>query len=58
VVLAAGPESHPIAEFAVDLPRPRDVAEIGLQPRFLDLHRQIWQTLKAQVLAAHARASA
>jgi NitT/TauT family transport system ATP-binding protein len=56
VVLAAGPESHPIAEFIVDLPRPRDVAEIGLQPRFIDLHRQIWQTLKAEVLAAHARA--
>jgi NitT/TauT family transport system ATP-binding protein len=56
VVLAAGPESHPIAEFAVDLPRPRDVAEIGLQPRFIDLHRQVWQTLKAEVLAAHARA--
>jgi sulfonate transport system ATP-binding protein len=56
VVLAAGPESRPIAEFVVDLPRPRDVAEIGLQPRFIDLHRQVWQTLKAEVLAAHARA--
>jgi NitT/TauT family transport system ATP-binding protein len=56
VLLAAGPESHPIAEYTVDLPRPRDVAEIGLQPRFIDLHRQVWQTLKAEVLAAHARA--
>jgi NitT/TauT family transport system ATP-binding protein len=56
IVLSAGPESCPIAEFAVDLPRPRDVAEIGLQPRFIDLHRQVWQTLKAEVLAAHARA--
>ena len=27
VVLSAGPESHPIGEFAIDLPRPRDVAE-------------------------------
>jgi NitT/TauT family transport system ATP-binding protein len=57
VVLAAGPESHPVAEFAVDLPRPRDVVEISLQPRFLDLHRRIWEILKAQVLAAYARAS-
>jgi len=56
VVLAAGPESRPIAEFVVDLPRPRDVAEIGLQPRFIDLHRQVWQTLKSEVIAAHARA--
>jgi len=55
VVLAAGPESHPIAEFTVDLPRPRDVAEIGLQPRFIDLHRQVWQTLKTEVLSAYAR---
>jgi NitT/TauT family transport system ATP-binding protein len=58
VVLAAGPESRPVAEFDVDLPRPRDVAEIGLQPRFVDLHRKIWQTLKQEVMAAHARARA
>jgi len=56
VVLSAGPESRPIAEFTVDLPRPRDVAEIGLQPHFLELHREIWRTLKDQVLTAHARA--
>ena len=58
VVLAAGPQSRPVAEFAVDLPRPRDVAEIGLQPRFVELHRQIWHTLKDQVMTAHARAQA
>ena len=28
VVLSAGPASHPIGEFAIDLPRPRDVAEV------------------------------
>ena len=56
VVLSAGPRSRPVAEFAVDLPRPRDVAEIGLQPRFVELHRQIWHTLKDQVMTAHARA--
>src|SRR3954464_1443127 len=33
VVLAARPEAHPIGEFAIDLPRPRDVAEIRLTPR-------------------------
>ncbi len=30
VVLSAGPATHPIGEFAIDLPRPRDVAEIRL----------------------------
>jgi NitT/TauT family transport system ATP-binding protein len=58
VVLSAGPESRPIAEFAIDLPRPRDVAEIGLQPQFRSLYRQIWAALKDQVLTAYARAHA
>ena len=38
VVLSAGPATHPIGEFAIDLPRPRDVAEIRLTPRFIELH--------------------
>ena len=38
VVLSAGPATHPIGEFAIDLPRPRDVAEIRLTPRFVELH--------------------
>src|SRR5262247_1708564 len=53
VVLAAGPESHPIGEFAIDLPRPRDVAEIRLTPRFIELHTQIWHAMKAEVLKGY-----
>ena len=56
IVLAAGPRSHPVSELAIDLPRPRDVAEIRLDARFVALHAQIWQTLKQQVMVAHARA--
>src|SRR5205823_8606541 len=37
VVLSAGPESHPIGAYEIDLPRPRDVAEIRLAPRFIEL---------------------
>jgi len=55
VVLAAGPESHPIGEFAIDLPRPRDVADIRLTPRFIELHTQIWHAMKAEVLKSYAR---
>jgi NitT/TauT family transport system ATP-binding protein len=58
VVLAAGPRSRPIAELAIDLPRPRDVAEIRLDARFVELHALIWQTLKQQVMLSHARADA
>jgi NitT/TauT family transport system ATP-binding protein len=56
VVLSAGPESRPIAEFTIDLPRPRDVAEVGLQPRFVELHAAIWQALKREVMKAHEHA--
>lgn len=33
VVLSAGPGTHPIGEFVIDLPRPRDVAEVRMQPQ-------------------------
>ena len=55
VVLSAGPEAHPIGEFAIDLPRPRDVAEIRLTPRFIELHTRIWHAMKAEVLKSYAR---
>lgn len=53
VVLSAGPESHPIGEFEIDLPRPRDVAEIRLTPRFIDLHTRIWHAMKEEVLKGY-----
>jgi NitT/TauT family transport system ATP-binding protein len=55
VVLSAGPATHPIGEFAIDLPRPRDVAEIRLSPRFIELHDRIWHTMKEEVLKGYAQ---
>ncbi len=55
VVLSAGPESHPIGEFEIDLPRPRDVAEIRLTPRFIELHTEIWHAMKEEVLKGYAQ---
>ncbi|MCZ7564128.1 MAG: ABC transporter ATP-binding protein [Burkholderiales bacterium] len=55
VVLSAGPETRPIGEFAIDLPRPRDVAEIRLTPRFIELHTEIWHRMKAEVLKGYAQ---
>ncbi len=54
VVLSAGPAARPIAEFPVDLPRPRDVAEVRLVPVFQDLFRRIWAELRGEVLRAYA----
>jgi NitT/TauT family transport system ATP-binding protein len=53
VVLSAGPASHPIGEFAVDLARPRDVAEVRTAPRFIELHQAIWDVLREEVLKGY-----
>lgn len=55
VVLSAGPGSHPIGEFAIDLPRPRDVAEVRTTPRFVELHQAIWDVLREEVLKGYAQ---
>jgi len=55
IVLSAGPGSHPIGEFQIDLPRPRDVAEIRLTPRFIELHTLIWHAMREEVLKSYAR---
>jgi NitT/TauT family transport system ATP-binding protein len=58
VVLSAGPATRAIGEFKVDLPRPRDVAELRDDPRFSELHRQIWHAMKDEVLKSYARSKA
>lgn len=55
VVLSAGPATHPIGSFNIDLPRPRDVAEIRLTSCFVELHREIWRVLKDEVLKGYAQ---
>jgi len=55
IVLSAGPATHPLGEFVIDLPRPRDVAEIRMSPRFVELHEAIWRVLKDEVLKGYAQ---
>lgn len=55
VVLSAGPATRPIGEFAVGLPRPRDVAEVRSDPRFAALHAQVWAVLRDEVLKGYAQ---
>jgi NitT/TauT family transport system ATP-binding protein len=55
VVLSAGPATHPIGEFSIDLPRPRDVAEIRLSSHFVELYTQIWRRMKSEVLKGYAQ---
>jgi len=56
VVMSAGPAGRLIGGFPIDLPRPRDVAEIRLTQRFVELHKLIWQALRDEVQKAYAHA--
>lgn len=53
IVLSAGPGTHPIGEFAVPLPRPRDVTGIRTHPQFVGLHNNIWNVLRDEVLKSY-----
>ena len=53
VVFSAGPGSHPIGEFYIDITRPRDVAEVRVTPRFIELHNAIWDDLREEVLKGY-----
>lgn len=55
IVMSAGPKSHPIGEFTIDLQRPRDVSEIRTTPRFIELHTAIWSVLRDEVLKGYAQ---
>jgi NitT/TauT family transport system ATP-binding protein len=53
VIMSAGPAARIIGDYAIPLARPRDIAEIKLDPRFVEIHRQIWHTLKEEVLKGY-----
>ena len=54
VVMTSGPGSVK-AVYDIDLPRPRGaVQDIRFQPAFLELHRQIWESLREEVERAYA----
>ena len=55
VVMTVGPGTVK-AVYDIDLPRPRGaVQEIRFEPRFLELHHQIWESLREEVERAYAR---
>jgi len=58
VIMSAGPAARIIGDWRVKLSRPRDIAEIKLDPAFHDLHREIWQMLKSEVIKGYAQAEA
>jgi NitT/TauT family transport system ATP-binding protein len=54
VVITAGPGTIK-GTYQVDLPRPRNIAEIRFQPRFIELYEEIWNDLRDEVLVSYER---
>jgi NitT/TauT family transport system ATP-binding protein len=55
VVMSAGPAARIIGDFRVALPRPRDIAEVRLEPAFHHIHKEIWASLRVEVQKAYAQ---
>jgi NitT/TauT family transport system ATP-binding protein len=55
VVMSAGPAARIIGDFRVNLPRPRDIAEVRLEPAFHHIHKEIWSQLRTEVQKGYAQ---
>jgi len=53
IIMSAGPASRIVGDWTIALPRPRDIAEVRLEPAFHQVHRDIWAVLKAEVLKTY-----
>src|SRR3954451_12162292 len=53
VIMSAGPSARIIGDWPVPLPRPRDISEIRLERDFHELHREIWEALKDEVMKGY-----
>jgi len=53
-VLTAGPATVK-GVYTIDLPRPRKVAEIRFEPRFVQLYQEIWEDLRSEVMISYER---
>jgi NitT/TauT family transport system ATP-binding protein len=55
VIMSAGPAARIIGDWRVPLVRPRDISEVRLEKGFHELHREIWNVLKDEVLKGYAQ---
>ncbi|HEX6957147.1 MAG TPA: ABC transporter ATP-binding protein [Ferrovibrio sp.] len=55
VVMSAGPAARIVGDYSVTLPRPRDIAEIRIEPAFHEIHKAIWATLRVEVQKAYSQ---
>ncbi|MBI5603843.1 MAG: ABC transporter ATP-binding protein [Deltaproteobacteria bacterium] len=55
MVLSAGPGATIIGDYPVNIPRPREVADIRVHPVFREIFKTIWEHLRGEVMKAYAR---
>jgi len=53
VIMSAGPAARIIGDWTVPLARPRDIGEVKLDRAFHELHREIWNVLKDEVMKGY-----
>lgn len=56
VIMSAGPASRIIGDYTIPLTRPRNMADIKSEPQFHEVHREIWNALKEEVLKGYRQA--
>jgi NitT/TauT family transport system ATP-binding protein len=55
LLFTAGPGSKVKADYTIQLPRPRNVAEARFIPGFAEIYEGVWRSLKEEVMATYDR---
>jgi NitT/TauT family transport system ATP-binding protein len=55
LLMTAGPRARLKGDYAVDLPRPRNVVEARFTPGFSEIYQRLWSDLREEVLGSYAR---
>lgn len=53
IIMSAGPRARIIGDHPIGIDRPRDASDVRLDPQFHEIHRAIWNQLKAEVVKAY-----
>ena len=57
VIMSAGPSARIIGDWRVPLARPRDIFEVRMNKDFHELHREIWDVLKDEVMKGYQQST-
>jgi NitT/TauT family transport system ATP-binding protein len=55
ILFTAGPEATLKGDYAVDVPRPRNVVEARFMPGFGEVYQRVWSDLREEVMASYER---